>query len=111
MQLRFGPDGAVDQRASSHHGYNYARSIGNWASDAGLVSRDGWGPETRLHFVSGGSHAGNATGSPRILRFTPGRRVHLIPLEAIAKTSTARFAISSPWLKKVWSDPEALGTS
>jgi hypothetical protein len=43
-------------------------------------------------------------------RFTPGDRVHLIPFEEIAATSTARFAVSPPWLKKVWLDPEAEGT-
>jgi hypothetical protein len=61
--------------------------------------------------VSGGSHAGNAIGIPRIDRFTPGRRVHLIPLEPIAADSAATFAISPPWRKEVWRDPEAEGTN
>jgi hypothetical protein len=110
VQLRFGPDGKVDQRASSHHGYNYSRGIGNWGSDTGITPHDGWGPATNLLFVSGGSHAGNAAGFPEIDRFTPGRRVHLIPLEQVAATSTASFAVSPPWLKEVWFDPEAEGT-
>lgn len=122
VQLRFGPDGEVDERASSHHGYNYAHSSGNWGSDAdiwplndiaealGARADNGWGPETGFLFVSGGSHAGNAIGPTNVDRFTPGRRVHLIPLEPIAATSTARFAISPPWLKAVWLDPEAEGT-
>lgn len=110
VQLRFGPDGEVDQRASSHHGYNHGRGNGNWASDAGLISRDGWGPETHLLFISGGSHAGKALDY-EISRFTPGDRIHLIPLEEIAATNTARFAVSPPWLKQVWLDPEAEGTS
>lgn len=107
VQLRFGPDGRVEQRASSHHGYNYSLGKGNWASDAGIVSRGGWGPETRLLFVSGGSHAGNAVDFTEIDRFTPGRRVHLIPLEPIAASDTTRFAVSPPWLKEVWFDPES----
>jgi hypothetical protein len=111
VQLRFGPDGKVDQRASSHHGYNYTRGSANWASDTGLVSRVGWGPETRLLFVSGGSHAGRARDLTAITRFTPGDRVHLIPLEEIATTAATSFAVSPPWLKKVWLDPEAKGTS
>jgi hypothetical protein len=111
VQLRFRPDGKVDQRASSHHGYNYFLSKGNWASDAGLVSHDGWGPETRLLLVSGGSHAGNAIGFANVNRYVPGRRVHLIPLESIAVASSDRFAVSVPWMKKVWFDPEAVGTS
>ena len=111
VQLRLGPDGQIDQRASSHHGYNYLRSVRNWASDTGFVSHGGWGPETGLLLVSGGSHAGAAIGFEESNRFTPGRRVHLIPLEQIAAEGTYRFAISPPWLKKVWLDPEAEGTS
>jgi hypothetical protein len=110
VQFRFGPDGTVDQRASSHHGYNYFLTYRNWASDSGVVSHDGWGPETHLLLVSGGSHAGSAIGFANADRFTPGRRVHLIPLERIASESAARFAISPPWRKQVWLDPEAAGT-
>jgi len=111
VQFRVRPDGTVDQRASSHHGYNYGLGPGNWPSDAGVVSRAGWGPATHLLLVSGGSHAGgNTLGFGEVDRFTPGRRVHLIPLEPIAAASAAEFAISPPWRKKVWLDPEAEGT-
>lgn len=123
VQIRIGPDGSVDERASSHNGYNYFQSIDSWASDAGIGplkaaaellgahGDNGWGPETRLLLVSGGSHAGNAIGAVDIDRFTPGRRVHLIPLEPIAATGTDRFAISPPWRKHVWRDPETSGTN
>lgn len=122
VQIRIGPDGRVDQRASSHNGYNYGRSAGNWGSDAGLDlvntaaealgvrERNGWGEETGIVLVSGGSHAGNATGIPHVERFTSGRRVHLIPLEPIAAVDNSTFAITPPWLKKAWRDPEAEGT-
>jgi hypothetical protein len=122
VQIRIRPDGSVDQRASSHHGYNHDQGAANWGSDAGIgVLQDaaealgarphnGWGPETRFLLVSGGSHAGNADGIPHIERLTPGSRVHLIPLEPIAATSRARFAITPPWAKRVWRDPEAEGT-
>jgi hypothetical protein len=122
VQIRIGANGEVDERASSHNGYNYARSSANWGSDAdigplkdiaetaGARAANGWGPETGLLLVSGGSHAGNTIGRPNSDHWTPGRRVHLIPLEPIAATSTARFAISPPWLKHVWRDPEASGT-
>ncbi|HWO83514.1 MAG TPA: hypothetical protein VNM38_06975 [Solirubrobacterales bacterium] len=110
VQLRFGSDGEVDERASSHHGYNYFRTDVNWMSDAGIASHEGWGPETGLLFVSGGSHAGNVVAAPETHRFTPGGRVHLVPLEPIAASSSAGFAISPPWLKQVWVDPEAKGT-
>ena len=113
---------SVDQRASSHNGYNAGLSLVNWASDAGLDlvkgvtedfglrRRNGWGPATRLLLVSGGSHAGNAGGIAEIDRFTPGDRVHLIPLEPIAATDTSTFAVTPPWRKQVWRDPEAAGT-
>ena len=120
--MRIGPDGRVAQRASSHHGYNYERSIVNGPSDAGidlvreatedvgLREVNGWGPETGLLEVSGGSHAGNVGSGERGTRFIPGRRVHLVPLEPIAAHSHSTFAVVPPWLKQVWRDPEASGT-
>ena len=81
----------------------------NWiARTPALVAHDGWGPETHLLFVSGGSHAGNAAGS-HADRYTPGRRVHLIPLEPIA-AEDADFAVSPPGRRKSGSIPEAEGT-
>ncbi len=124
VDIRIGPDGGVDERASSHHGYNYAQSLANAGSDAGIdplkdVAEavgarpdNGWGPETHMLVVSGGSHAGNTDGFLRVDRITPGRRVHLVPLEpiAVAEGAAYRFAISPPWRKRVWRDPEASGT-
>lgn len=124
VHIRIDPDGSVDERASSHHGYNYAQSLANAGSDAGIGPLkdaaeavgarpdNGWGPETRLLVVSGGSHAGNTNGFLRVDRVTPGRRVHLVPLEPIAEDEGAAygFAISPPWRKRVWRDPEADGT-
>jgi hypothetical protein len=124
VQIRIRPDGSVDERASSHRSYNQRPGpVGGWASDAGIDSvkhatealglrgGNGWGPETHLLIVSGGSHAGNTAGIPRIERLTPRNRVHLIPLESIAATSKARFAVNPPWRKHVWRDPEAEGTN
>lgn len=123
VQIRVRPDGSIDQRASSHHGYNYAKGVSNAGSDMGFGplkdlaeaigarARNGWGPETRLLLVSGGSHAGNSWGIPDIDRVTPGDRVHLIPLEKIAATGrNLKFAIGAPWLKHAWRDPEAEDT-
>lgn len=122
VQIRIRPDGRVDQRASSHNGYNYGRSASNWGSDAGLGivnevaeligarEPNGWGPKTGLLLVSGGSHAGNVAGIPHVDRFTPGRRVHLVPLEPIAAGYSPTFAVNPPWRKRVWRDPEAAGT-
>jgi hypothetical protein len=122
VEIRIGSDGEVSERASSHHGYNYSLEDFNWASDAGIGplsdlaelidarAEGGWGPETGLLLVSGGSHAGNAAGHHDLDRFIPGRRVHLIPLEPIASDDESIFAITPPWEKQVWRDPEAEGT-
>jgi hypothetical protein len=123
VQLRIRPDGRVEQRASSHHGHNYTRGVANWGSDAGFAPlagvaealgarpEGGWGPETGLLFVSGGSHAGNARALTDIERLTPGNRIRLVPLEPIAATDASVFAVIPPWRKRVWHDPEAEATS
>ena len=124
VQIRIRADGRVDQRASSHHGYNHVQGLANAGSDAGIAPlndaaeavgarpRNGWGPDTRLLVVSGGSHAGNANGFLRIDRIVPGRRIHLVPLEPIAEEEAGayKFAVSPPWRKRVWRDPEAENT-
>ena len=123
VQIRIRADGSVDERASSHNGYNDRPGpVGGWASDlgldpvkdaeeaVGLRSGNGWGEETHFLNVSGGSHAGNTAGIPRPGRIALGHSVHLIPLEPIAATSRAGFAISPPWRKHVWRDPEVAGT-
>ncbi|HEX8958626.1 MAG TPA: hypothetical protein VF770_02265 [Solirubrobacterales bacterium] len=122
-QVRIGPDGRVDERASSHHGYNHRGGFVNWGSDAGIGpledlaeatgarTHGGWGPETRLLFVAGGSHAGSAAGILHVDRLVRGHDVHLVPLEPIrAAVDGYRFAIVPPWRKQVWSHPEATGT-
>jgi hypothetical protein len=132
VQFRIRPDGSVDQRTSSHNGYNHSRGAANWGSDAGVKPvnglaealgarpRNGWGSETGIVLVSGGSHAGNAAGFPDFERLTVGRDVHLVPLEPIAEAAldptgsgarAPRFAVSPPWWKRVWRDPEANGTN
>jgi hypothetical protein len=124
FQVRIGPSGEADARASSHYGYNYEGGARNWASDAGigplraatealgLRPHGGWGPDTGELFVSGGSHAGHAKGDDGITRLTPRGRLQLIPLEPIAVGDGGRyrFAIPPPWLKPVWSDPEVEGS-
>jgi hypothetical protein len=122
--VRVGPDGEVHVRASSHRGYNYSQGAANWGSEAGIGPlktgaealgarrRNGWGPETGALFVSGGSHAGNADAMLfGYSRLTPARRLVLIPLESIAAREQSGFAVTPPWRKQVWRDPEAEGTS
>lgn len=138
VQIRIRPGGEVDARASSHNGFNHDKGAANWGSDAGIGPlkdiaeaigsrpHNGWGPETHVLLVSGGSHAGNIAGMPNSERTTPGRGVHLVPLEPIADSASgipgaptwqvrpvgapAHFAIPPPWRKHVWRDPEAEDT-
>jgi hypothetical protein len=124
-QVRIGPHGA-DARAGSHHGYNYEGGARNWASDAGMTpvneavedlglrENRGWGPETGITWVSGGSHAGHVKDDPaaRLIqgdyqRWTEPGGLTLVPLEPIAsEDADAEFAIVAPWLKEVWRDGE-----
>jgi hypothetical protein len=121
VQVRVNADGSADERASSHNGYNYERSVANWGSDIGWGPAEdvadeiqdvagqvdlpidspvhiagrrpgGWGPETGWLFVSGGSHAGNAK-SPlgEIHRTTPHGGISLVPLEPIADGHPGRI--------------------
>jgi hypothetical protein len=94
VQFRTAPDGRVDVRASSHHGYGA-----------------GWMPADEAAYrVSGGSHAGSL-GPSGFDRITPARRIEVIPLEPIAAAHpNTRFAITPPWRKRVWLDPEYAGT-
>jgi hypothetical protein len=124
FQVRIRPGGGADVRASSHHGYNYEPGMRNWGSDAGIPilntvaekagarSPGAWGEDTGWLYVSGGSHAGSARGDPRrVGRVTPAGRLRLIPLEPLADGRRTPFAVSAPWMKEVWRDPEADGTS
>lgn len=123
--IRVNADGSVDQRASSHAGYNYRQGVANWGSDAnigllrsaaeatGLRPHGGWGPAEGALFVSGGSHAGNATANlTNVGSYTPDSGIRLIPLEPIALwgDQTEFGDLTPPWLKDLWTDPEAEGT-
>jgi hypothetical protein len=124
-QVRVGPGGDSDARASSHNGYNYQQGAQDWGSDAGLGivrsateavglrNHNGWGPDIGFLFVSGGSHAGSVEAFlPNYSRLTPPRHLALVPLEPVAagEQRAPHFAIPPPWLKQVWRDPEAEGT-
>ncbi|MEO8091555.1 MAG: hypothetical protein ABI726_02450 [bacterium] len=112
LQLRIG-DGGAEARASSHHGYNYEGGAGNWLSDAGLAERQAWGPAGGRYYISGGSHAGHASQSNKALgRWTPSDGIRLVPVEEVARGrwGDTSFAVTAPWLKRVYRDPEYLGT-
>jgi hypothetical protein len=99
LQIRIERDGTAWVRASSHHGYSYE-----------LGGASGWGPSLGSVYVSGGSHAGNVFAPRDSDRTTPADRLRLIPLESIGAEERAGFAVTPPWRKRVWSDPEYEGT-
>jgi hypothetical protein len=101
-QVRIGPEGTFS-RATSHHGYN------------------GWQPDGDRYYISGGSHAGRPLAGPTrswialrvaraIARSTKDQRLVLLPLETLADRERYSFAVSPPWRKRVWFDPEYGGT-
>ncbi len=94
VQFRFHPDGGIDARASAHHGYG-----------PGWLRRSAAG-----YTVAGGSHAGTVEPAP-FDRVTTPRRLTLIPLEPIADAHPdTPFAVTPPWRKRVWLEPEYEGT-
>ncbi len=111
FQTRVDTGGDVYSRASSHHGYNGRNGgFGSIGSDTGWAPRSAWEPGTRALHVAAGSHAG--TTQPA---FGDDRAIHredlvLVPAEPLAGSSRADFAITPPWEKAVWRDPESTGT-
>jgi hypothetical protein len=89
-QVRIAPDGKAAARATAHGGYSSA-----W------TSWTGW------YRVSGGSHAGQVAAPSSGERTTPSTGLALAPLERVAGLAAQRFAISPPWLKDVYRDPES----
>jgi hypothetical protein len=126
FQVRIGPGGrGVDARASSHNSYGGGRGLRGWAADAGIAPQAGWGRSRGKATISGGSHAGQLVSAPSVLqrledrvgrsppahRWTPASRLRLVPIEDLARSCTSpAFAISAPWCKRVYADPEYAGT-
>lgn len=109
-QVRVGPGaGEASARASSHHSYN-GRDGGNVGADAGVTPRPGWDTIFGVLHVAAGSHAGTSARDPDDDRWITPSNQRLVPLEPIADGSAPPFAVSPPWLKEVWSDPESTGT-
>ena len=125
VQVRIGPTGRVDVRASSHHGYGGGDGPGAWLADAGYMHPSGWTRDHGKVAVAGGSHANKVPRPPGVLRrlrdevgggkrpqrWTPSSRLRLVPIEAVARDCRRRdFAIAPPWCKRVYADPEYAGT-
>jgi hypothetical protein len=110
FQVRIGRDGAVEARASSHHGYN--GDSGDPVNDTGWFgAKAGWTKSSGLYFISGGSHAGQVGPRPRGARWTEPGAIRLVPIEPlVAGAGKWRFEVSPPWSKAVYRDPEARDT-
>ena len=120
-QVRIGP-GGNSARASSHHGYSYELDPpvlpyrvsrgpeGRWQLERVPESVNGWGPEGDTYYISGGSHAGTARAQRSVSRVTKDGRLELIAIETLPDRERYSFAISPPWRKRVYFDPEYGGT-
>lgn len=109
FQVRIGPDGSVHARASAHHGYT-GRRIGPDLNvnqvDPDLVPapwRRGWTEHRGGWRVARHSHAGFVTTA----RAAP--PVRLVPLETAADLPQI-YAVTPPWRKAVYADPESPAT-
>ncbi|MDQ3102458.1 MAG: hypothetical protein M3Q53_01290 [Actinomycetota bacterium] len=111
-QLRIAPDGTAVARASSHHGYNgRGGGIASIGSDLGKTPSTGWDAILGQLHVAAGSHAGMSQSQEGDSRRIEPANLRLIPLEPVAAAgNTPPFAVTPPWMKAVWSDPEAMGT-
>jgi hypothetical protein len=120
-QVRIGPNGSV-ARATAHHGYSYELNrpvlpygivqdrTGSLRLERLPTAVNGWGPERDVYYISGGSHAGTATPERTVYRTTKDGSLVLIPIETLPDRDTYSFAISPPWRKRVYLDPEYTGT-
>jgi hypothetical protein len=82
--------GSVSARATAHGGYG-----------------GGWSAFTGWYRVSGGSHAGQVVAGGSGERTTLAKSLSLNPLERLSGLDVERFAISPPWQKDVYRDPES----
>jgi hypothetical protein len=120
-QVRLGPGGSL-ARATAHRGYSYQLaaplvpyrlsrgSRGAWRLEPTAAALNGWGPESDTYFISGGSHAGTTRVQRGVSRTTKDGRLVLIPIETLPGRERYSFAISPPWRKRVYFDPEYDGT-
>jgi hypothetical protein len=112
FQVRIGPD-ATAERASSHHGYN--GHGGDPLNDTGfLPGRSAWSEPTGRYWISSGSHAGRVGAKDSFARLTFPWQVDVVPIESLRDVWSDY--VGSPdhlpaWLKDVYLDPEATGTS
>jgi hypothetical protein len=113
-QVRITPAGRVLARASAHHGYAGRRrwpNLNELPPTVPVRRTAAWTPVTGWTRVSRGSHAGHVVAGPRAERRTESDGLVLAPIERLgAGDRAAGFAITPPWDKRVYSDPERMDT-
>lgn len=127
-QLKLMPDGRVFVRASSHNGYAGRKrwpNLNELPSEPKLprIGRGGvslqqrrrraaWTPHTGWTRVTRGSHAGQIPHGPTSgERRTEADGVALVPIERLSDSDLGTaFAITPPWRKPVYADPERTDT-
>jgi hypothetical protein len=97
-QVRIAPGNQISARATAHGGYRNA------------PASTGWGPWTGWYRVSGGSHAGHLVAGATGERTTPAAKLRLEPLERLTNTDLYRFAVTPPWEKAVYAQPESVSS-
>lgn len=110
FQVRVGTDGEVHARASAHRGYTGRRIGPDLNVNQARPLTRAWTRATPWWRVARGSHAGHLTTAPRGRRFTPAAAIELLPLETVAAKLPQDYAVTPPWRKRVYRDPEAAGT-
>ncbi len=112
FHVRIGPDG-VAERASSHHGYN--GSDGDPVNDTGILAgKTGWTAATGRYWISSRSHAGRVGSDQSKVRWTEPNDIQLVPLETMRDEWDDYVGSKEhlpAWLKDVYLNPEATGTS
>jgi hypothetical protein len=113
-QLKVLPDGRVFARASAHHGYSGLRRWPNLNELPGERRRrtGAWTAYTGWTRVTRGSHAGHIPDGPGDgERRTESDGVALVPIERLSPGALGTsFAITPPWRKPVYADPERTDT-
>jgi hypothetical protein len=113
-QVKVTPDGRIYSRASAHHGYAGRRRWPNLNELPGENRRrvGAWTPGTGWTRVTRGSHAGHIPEGPHDdERRTESDGVALVPIERLSEVDRATsFAITPPWRKPVYADPERTDT-
>ena len=90
-QVRVSPGGAVTARATAHGEY-----ASGWSESAGLVPRLGRQPRRAA-----------GRGAARRARHARRRSSTLVPLERLGSTGRYTFAVTPPWRKEVYTQPES----